>query len=797
MLTVAIGLTLIGASGLQAQEQEPTTSASGEPMIEEVLVTAQKREQSLQDVPISITAFSRAEIERAGINEFADYATKAPNVGFGQQGNRSSTKVAIRGVTNIGGKANSVGIYEDEFNIAPNILVTGHSRTADTSLYDVERIEVLRGPQGTFFGRNTMGGAISITTRKPDPSGNFGSLKLEADDWGGYLGRLSYNLSIGESNAFLFTGYYRDVGDFIDNIGPSGASNEGDEKGFRVAFRAEPSDDLTIDISAAHSEFEQDMQSMIPSGELAAIPSDLVNVVNFWPFLWQPIPVPPIDTSQYPEWPLPVTDVPFYPDNYSVIATDLPYASTSDTDTYIMNISWDFRDDMTLTSVTGYIDNEFDLYGDGDYSIYPAFTVGRDSESEAWSQELRLSSFGNDRFDWMIGGIYSSDEITETDISTHLSTDPYLTAWGATLFALAAQDGLIDFTDPTIQYLLTNGLVPSVFGDMTLGNFEDVDRANDTDSWAVFGDVTWHLTDKLDAAFGLRYTDDSLTFSEVTRPTVILPVGTDVQKTSFTDWSPRFNLNWYATTDTMVYGTISKGYKVGGVNSDVTAALPEVEKFYGEETGWNYETGFKTAFANNRVQLNVSAFYFDWEDLQVRGQDVISQRQFVQNAADATSKGLEIELVAAVTSNQTLRAAYGRLDSTFGYFPNAVDLNGDVFDATGNAIPFSPDNTFSASYDIDIPLDMSFDAYLRFDYSYVDDQATDAANTPSRMLPSYQLFNVRAGIANERYDLSLWIKNAADEEYVLGNNNLETFYGGFMRAVGPPRQFGATFSLFF
>ena len=788
------------AAALQAQAQDPAsdaTQAGDTPMIEEVLVTAQKREQSLQEVPISITAFSNAEIERSGINEFSDYAARTPNLGFGQQGNRSSTKVAIRGITNIGGKANSVGIYEDEFNIAPNILVTGHSRTADTSLYDVERIEVLRGPQGTFFGRNTMGGAISITTRKPDPTDNFGSLKLEADDWGGYMGRLSYNLPLGQSSAFLFTGYYRKVGDFIDNIGPSGASNEGKEKGGRLAFRTEPTDDLSINISVATSDLSQDMQSMIPSGELASIPSDMVDVVNFWPFLWQPFPVPPIDTSQYPEWPLPVTDVPFYPDNYSVVATDLPYASDSETDTVIMNIGWDFSDDLTLTSVTGWTQNEFSLFGDGDYSIYPAFTVGRDSKATAWSQEFRVASFGNDRFDWMVGGIYSEDEISETDISTHLATDPYLTAWGATLFALAAQGGQIDFSDPTIQFLLINGLVPPVFGGMTLGNFEDVDRSNDTDSFALFGDITWHLTDSLDAAFGLRYTDDSLTFTEVTRPTVILPVGTDVQTTSFSDWSPRFNLNWFTTKDTMVYGTVSKGYKVGGVNSDVTASLPEVEKFFDEETGWNYEAGIKSAFANNRVQINAAVFYFDWQDLQVRGQDVLSQRQFVQNATDATSKGLEIEMVTAVTANQTLRLAYGRLDSTFGYFPNAVDLNGDVFDATGNTIPFAPDNTFSASYEIDIPLDMSFDAYLRFDYSYVDDQFTDAANTPNRLLPSYQLFNARAGIANDRFDFALWIKNAADEEYVLGNNNLETFYPGFLRSVGAPRQYGATLSVFF
>lgn len=797
--TLFLAISCVIASNAMAQVQSTNNipAQTDEAMIEEVFVTAQKREQSLQDVPISITAFSSAEIERAGITEFSDYATKTPNVGFSQQGNRASTKVAIRGITNIGGKANSVGIYEDEFNIAPNILITGYSRTADTALYDVERIEVLRGPQGTFFGRNTMGGAISITTKKPEAGDNFGSFKGELDGWGGYMGRLSYNLPVGENSAFLATGYYRKVGDFIENTGPSYASNEGKEEGVRVAFMTQPTDDLLINISYSYSDMQQDMQSMVPSGELAEIPSQMVDVVNFWPFLWLPLQAPPIDTSQFPEWPLPVTTVPFYPDNDNEVATDLPLSSNSKTNTVIANVAYNFEDNLALNSITGWTENKFDLSGDGDFSIYPAFTLGRDSTASAWSQEFRLASYGNSKIDWMVGAIYSQDKISETDISTHLDTDPYLNAWGATLFALGVQGGQVDLSDPTIQFLLTNGLVPSVFGQMTVGNFEDVDRANDTNSFAAFGDLTWHINESWDFSFGLRYTDDSLTFIETARPTITLPVGTDNQKTSYSDWSPRFNLNWFASDSTMVYGTISKGYKVGGVNSDVTVSLPGVDKFFDPETGWNYEAGFKSSFANNRAQLNVSAFYFDWSDLQVRGQDVFSQRQFVQNATDATSKGLEVELAVAVTANQTLKAGYGHLNSKFGDFPNAVDLNGNVFDATDNTIPYSPENTFSASYNIDIPLKYSFDAYLFFDYSYIAKQYTDALNSESRLLPSYQLLDIRAGITGDNYDFSLWVKNAANEEYLLGSNTLETYYPGFLRAVGPPRMWGVTLSWLF
>ena len=124
-------------------------------------------------------------------------------------------------------------------------------------------------------------------------------------------------------------------------------------------------------------------------------------------------------------------------------------------------------------------------------------------------------------------------------------------------------------------------------------------------------------------------------------------------------------------------------------------------------------------------------------------------------------------------------------------------MKGDVFDATGNDIPYAPDNTFNAGLDIDIPLESSFDGYVHIDYSYVDEQATDAANTPSRTLPSYQLVDLRAGIVNERFDLALWVKNATDEDYLLGSNTLETYYPGFLRATGAPRIWGATLRLFF
>jgi iron complex outermembrane recepter protein len=258
-LNAAVRAVLLAAAAAAAVPGLARAETDG--ALEEIIVTAQKREQSALEVPITITAFSAEAIERAGIESFEDYATLTPNIGFTQQGSRAYTKVAIRGVTNIGGKANSVGIYVDEFNIAPNILVNGYSRTADTSLFDVERIEILRGPQGTYFGRNTMGGAISITTRKPEPGVSAGSVSAEVNDRGGYLGRGTVDVPVGEDAALGLTAFYREVAGYLDNKGPSNRIDDGDELGARAALRWTPGEAITVDLSYSHTEETQDFRS--------------------------------------------------------------------------------------------------------------------------------------------------------------------------------------------------------------------------------------------------------------------------------------------------------------------------------------------------------------------------------------------------------------------------------------------------------------------------------------------------------------------------------------------------------
>jgi len=791
---LALLSALVVITPASAQQDDADT-----PELSRIQVTAQKREQDLQDVPVSITAFTEENLDRLGIREFIDYASRTPNVGFAQQGNRSFTKVGIRGVTNVGGRANAVGIYLDEFNIAPNILVAGWSRTLDTPLYDIERVEVLRGPQGTYFGRNTLGGAINITTVKPDPGERFGALRGEIDEHGTWLARITGNLPLGQQAALRVTAYYRDVGEWMNNLS-AGGSNDGRDQGLRAALGFD-NQTTRVNLAVSKTEERQNQLALVPTGVLAPIPQQLIGVVENFHLLFAPFGTPAIDTSRFPQWPLPATNAALWPDNTDTLDNDTQRRSDSATDMVIANISHRFGNGLELASVSGLLNNEFNQSGDGDASPYRAFRVDRDSDVDGWSQELRLSQFSDARLGWTLGALYAEDEITETDLSAHLESDPYLPAWGALLFALGVQDGLVDLGNPEIQFALANGLIPDVFAPLTLGNFEDVDRGIDTESLALFGDLTYSLTDHLDLSAGVRWTRDEVTFSELTRPTVTLPVGSDRTSERFSNLSPRAVLNWRPADHWSGYLSASRGYKVGGINSDVTLTDDgAVEKIYDAETAWNYEIGFKGSLADNRVQLNAAVFHIDWDDIQVRGQDVLSQRQFVQNATSASSTGGEIELLARINERLTWNIGYGYTDATFGRFPNAIPIDqigSDVVDASNNRLPFAPENTLVTGIEYRFPGFFDAQGWLRLDFRHTDEQHTEATNDPNRLLPSFSLFNARLGFDGQRFSIALYVNNLFGEDYVLGTQNLETYYSGLQFAVGQPRTFGTVFNLFF
>ncbi len=758
-----------------------------------IVVTAQKREQAITDVPISITSFSEEDIESLRITSFDDYAVRTPNISFNNSsGNRSDVRFSIRGVGPIsrGGSGNSVGVYLDEFNIAPNIL----ARTVDTQLQDAARIEILRGPQGTFFGRNTVGGAISITTVKPDPGEFSGHVKAGYSSYDTYLGEAALNVPLGPDMAVRVLGYYDRTDGFLEQRGTHDEGNATENYGGRAALRWQPGATTTIYLSAIYSNQQQELPNFVPTGFLSEGVELLTTLVGG--AAGRSLSISDLAAIVGAADPLPDGA---FPQNEKFINTDIGFPSENETLTIIGRVEQELTDDIALTVVGGYIDNTYSAFGEGDYTVNPSFTVGQDVDFEAYSIEGRLSG-GADRFNWLVGGFYGHDQVDQLQTTENLATDPFTVnpipgiGLGAYPLAFFCLGGISRITGcPTSPVPGFRRFIPGV--NTSTGFFENVRFGSEVDSYAVFGDATYELTDRLSISLGARYTNEEVSSFRVEgaladpfAPRLSNP-GTTA---NFDDFSPRVAAVYEISDAVNLYGNVSRGFRSGGSNpvpdNPTTPGIDE--SVFEKESIWNYEIGAKLSALNGRVRGSLSFFYMDWTDIQIRAQDVFTQRQTIQNAPGATNKGLEFEVAVTPFTGLDLGFNYGYIDATFGDFPNARTLDGAVIDATGNELPNSPDNTFSALARYSIPVGDDFDLYVQGEYAFVDDTQVDIARDDRRANPQYDLINLRAGFETGVIRFQAFIENVTNESYRLGSNNLETYLSGTQAVVGERRSYG-------
>ena len=765
--------------------------------LEEVVVTAQKREQSLLDVPTSITAFSASDIEASRLQRFSDYALRAPNVGFSNpSGDRSDVRFSIRGIGPIsrGGLGNSVGVYIDEFNISPNLL----ARTVDTQLQDAARIEILRGPQGTFFGRNTVGGAVSITSQKPDTEERSGHVKADYSSWDSIAVEGAFNLPLGDTLATRVLAYYDESDGFLDQRGPHDEANATENKGLRAALRWQPDETSTLDLSVTFSDQKQELPNFVPTGnasESLALLEELVSAIT-----GQDQTLSDLADLIGAEQPTPNG---VFPDNTTNINTDIGAPSKNET-TIITGRYVKSFDAFDLTLVGGYIDNSYDIDGEGDFSANPSFTVSREVDFDAYSFEARLSG-ERGKLTWLAGIYYGEDEVEQQQFTDHLASDPFTTnplpgiginAFDLAFFCIGGSSGI-----PGCPTSPADGFQPYVIGrDSSIGLWENVNFGSEVESTAAFFDVTYAVTDKLDFSFGGRYTDESVSGFRVEGPLAdpFAPRESNPGVSdNFDDFSPRFAVVYQVTDAVNVYGSASSGFRSGGPNplADDPNTGPDESKFE-PETITNYEVGVKGSLCDGKVQGGLSLFFMDWEDIQVRSQDPITQRQFVQNASDAESQGLELEVAWLPIDELRLNLTYGYLDAEFGDFESARTLDGALIDASGKDVPNSPDHTVSAVMRYELPeWNLGGDAlrsHLQAEYTWIDDIQTDIADNPRRLNESYELINLRMDLAVDRYTVQFFVENLADEEYRFGTNNLETYLSGAQASVGEGRRIGVS-----
>ncbi len=693
MVTGVSALALIGGADV-AFSQESGAALESRPRgeVETIIVTARKREESIQETPISVTAFTRAMIERSRITSIADVAIRTPGLTYGNFGDEKLSPTSLRGVIGGSGSAGAdgaVGFYLDE-------VFLGQGVGATIDLFDIERIEVLRGPQGTLFGRNTIGGLVHYTTARP--TDEFEAyLEAEAGNYeyrrigGGISGPV---IDGRVSGRFAFARNQR--GGTSYNVLLDEDVNTRDAWSARAQLLFRLGGQTEWRLSADYRQVDQD--SLV------------------------------FETLNYND----ATTFAAVLDLFGLARNTDPFDRRvySDDITYERSKAWGMASHLTTTigdvelvNITAFRTHDYTNRTDTDRSALEWAYDGDPEDVSRFSNELRLS-WSAGAFDWMAGAYYFQQK------TANLS----FIELGGDLMALLG--------------------APSLAG-IRAGSNADMD----TTSIATFGSVTWNASDRLDFTLGGRYTieEKSIDYSQ-SDPVGLL--GGDFAISASDDWAeftPSAHVRYRFTPDIMGYATISRGFKSGGFND----ALGDANGIsFGPETLWNYEVGLKTTLFDGRVQANITAFYMDWDDIQILGDNPNTPiyDPIVLNAGAAHSQGMEFELLARPTENLTVGFNAAIIEARFdeGSLPNGTPLAD---------IPRAPRYTANFNAEYHAPLTGSVNWFAGGELLMRGESYLTIDNQADGFVGAYTLANLNMGVeaSDGRWRINVWGRNVFDE----------------------------------
>ena len=737
-------------------------------MLEEIIVTAQKRELNLQSAPVAITAYSGETLERNRVFSVSDLASTVASLSLTQGSSPVDLEVNIRGITNTrldspSGEA-AVGTFVDEVYI-------GRNGGMNTDYYDIERIEVIRGPQGVLLGKSVVGGALSIITARPEfensgqvtlALGNYDSRLITGYYTGGlsdaWAGRLSFQVR-------RHDGYSKDIlnNRELENL---------DSKQIRGQLLYQPdgspwSARLVID-------YNEDSMDGLNS---VAIADPIVG--GFRPRPW----------SQMREF-LGLTNPRIsVPEETTYAGDSGPLDQFLDRDStgLSLNIARDFET-FTLNAITGYRTGEAknlydqtgggpDIFNPGNpfgvtFTDFLAFNplaatfffsepVREDADISAFSQELRLTSSTDNRLDWIAGVFFKKDDIEKFD----------------------------RFVGENIT-----GVLPTLSGESHWIN--DGENTN----VGVFGQIGWRFSDTLKLNVGVRWTSDKKEGNiqgiavatgdrfnpddPVPLTPLVEPYATDYGET-WTKATPQATLEYTPNDDLFIYGTVSTGFKGGYFQDTAPIAFAAAFPTRPEEV-INYEAGIKSDFAGGRARINAAAFFMDYTDLQVEQTNQDCLCNLTENAADAEIKGVEAEFSFAATENLFVNLSGTFLDTEYVDF---VEASGVI--SSGNPLQRTPETQFNLGIDYTATIGNFGRALsLYLNYSWQDKLPWQPANL--NFEDSYGLLDLRVTFApeNAQWSASLWGKNVTDELY---RSNVIPFFGEEVSQFGPPRTYGVEF----
>jgi len=757
--TFGTGLALIGAAALSPTyaQDAPRNAATA---LEEVIVTAQKREESLQSVPIAVTAIDAAQIEKTFARDIQDIETLVPNLIVDPTLGNGTASISIRGM-----QLNDV---EKSFDPAVAVYLDGiylaNTTGALLQMYDAEAVEVLRGPQGTLFGRNTIGGLIHV--RRAKPTGEFGgdvTLNVGRYEQVDARGVLNFGSAFDGKLASKISLVSQTGGGYFDNV--SRNTDEGDTDFFGATFSTllQPTD--TLDFLLTLDYFD-DTTSTRPVTALTAVGE------AFCPFAGAPGCGRPKDDASYHRSP----------------TTTLDQEAFVETKAITLNANWRLSDSQKVVSVTGWRDVEDDALQEFDGTAGDVFWTQRPQTSDQFSQELRLESDWNDRLR-SVFGLYYFENTYELN---QLTFSPAF------------------FGDPSAPGGIANAA----------RNF-----TQDTEAYAAFGQLDWDITEALTLSLGGRYSSEDKTaagteFLNFNGPGVVpiisygnepsrpAYVGTFVDPVtgqtvvadgdaSFSEFTPRVNLAYRFDDSKMVYATYTEGFRSGGFNG--RASNPFTLGPYQPELVESFEIGAKTQWMDDRLRLNLAVFTTDYTDKQedvVFPDPVAVTVTIVENASAATIRGGEIELVAIPVEGLTLGLNVGILDASFddwvvaGFEVPGLFPAGNA-DKSGFDLRRAPE--FTAGVNLQYEQALANDRFLVYglNYSYKDDYYI-VANTLSAnpdvpgLVESHGLLDASINFETPSWRVSLWGKNLTDEDFFVHVLDVGTLYASTPGASDAP-----------
>ncbi|HEX7034955.1 MAG TPA: TonB-dependent receptor [Pseudomonadales bacterium] len=682
-------------------------------VIEEVLVTARKRDEALVDIPVSARAFTEAEIESAGIETPQDFIDLTPNVTLVQTQNAGNAFINIRGVSQARNSEMSAAVLVD------GVLMANPAQF-NQQLFDIEQIEVLRGPQGALYGRNAIGGAITIVTKQPTDELE-GRVQLEGDSGPGISARGAISGPVGRSETLKFRASvsYTDTDGFIKNEFLDEEADPYEDLSGRLKLLWQPNDRFSADLRLSASALDTQALYFVIDAEADD------------------------------------TDLPVRVNN----------RGTNERDMYTVSLKLDYATDFgTFTSITAYDDLEELLTGDNFNFVPPQeslinfFPIGitiaqltgdgfadlsqsQYLETDSWSQEIRFISPAEERFRWIAGAYVIS---TDRFISTGNQVDR-----GNGVFDVKKEPRVSVFVDPTDPSPQLSLLVD----------------AQDNLAWAVFGEVAYDVTERLELALSLRYDEDERENTTLTEPdydpTGLNLVPGTVRKETWDAWQPKLTVTWQPQESTTVYGGYSRGFRSGGFNqTGVGGAVPEpgVDDEFDRQIADTFEVGIKSSLWQGRASVSFAAYYTDFEGAYFFFFDPGTSTQNLGSIDEVTYTGFELEGSAVLTDH--LSATLG-----IGYTDSEIEKAADPADE-GNQAPLVSEYTLNVGLLYERPLNVlgGVSAIARVDYQRVGDTWWEPSNITKRS--PIDLVDARVGIAMpDDWSVTLWIRNAFDEEY--------------------------------